>query len=379
MYLMKLFRTALVCALLPCAFAVAGCGGGGLSDQTVATVDGESIDMQSFNHWMEVAARTSGRPNAEVPKPPDYAACVEQKREIKPTKGQAKPTDAQLKAQCRQEFQSLRDQVLSLLVTSRWLEGEAEERGISVSDAEIKAAFERQKKQNFPQAGDYAKFLETSGQTEQDIRTRVRLDLLQSKIRAEVTKGVDARVTYKQVADYYASNKARFGVSERRDLLVVVTKTKARAERAKAALAAGRPWPSVVREYSIDAASRSQDGRMLDVSEGDLEAALGAAIFEARKGSLTGPIKTPFGYYVFEVSKVQPPTQQSLQRAEPAVKQLLASERQQKALSGFVEEFQKKWRERTECRKEYATQDCKNGPERTPAPNPAPRQPVTNR
>jgi parvulin-like peptidyl-prolyl isomerase len=377
---MKQFRITLVCALLPCAVAVAvaGCGGGGLSDDAVATVDGESIDMQSFNHWMAVAVRTSGRPNAQVPKPPDYAACVEQKREAKPTKGETKPTAAQLKAQCRQEYHSLRDQVLSLLVTSRWLEGEAQERGISVSDAEVKAAFERQTKQNFPKAGDYAKFLETSGQTEQDIFTRVRLDLLQGKIRAQVTKGVD-RVTDKQVADYYASNKPRFGLSERRDLLVVLTKTKAQAERAKAALAAGRPWPSVVRQYSIDGTSRSQDGKLLGVSEGDQEAALGAAMFKARKGALTGPVKTPFGYYVFEVTNVRPPTQQSLQKAEPTVKQLLASEDQQKALDSFVEDFQKKWRERTECRKEYATPDCKNGPKRPSAPASAPPQPETNR
>jgi foldase protein PrsA len=373
---MKPFGIALsACTLLLAAAALAGCGGG-LSGNAVATIDGDSIDRQSFDHWMEVAARTSGRPNAQVPKPPDFAACVKQKRETKPAKGQPKSTDAQLKQQCRQEYEGLRNQVLTLLITSRWLEGEAEERGISVSDAEVKEALERQKQQNFRKPGDYAKFLETSGQTAQDILMRVRLDLLQSKIRDQVTKGTE-RVTDKQVADYYASNKARFGASERRDLMVVLTKTKAKAERAKAELAAGRPWESVVRRYSIDGTSRSQDGKLLDVSEGQQEGAFDAAIFKARKGSLTGPVRTPFGFYVFEVTKVKPPTQQSLQKAEPTVKQLLASEREQKALDRFVAEFQQKWRERTDCAKEYVTQECSNGPE--PAPTAAPPQPVTNR
>jgi foldase protein PrsA len=334
---MKLHRIALpACALLLSAVALAGCGGG-ISDDAIATVDGEPIDRQSFDHWMQVAARTSRRADAD---------------------------------------EGLRNQVVGLLINSRWLEGEADERGISVSDAEIDAALERQQKQSLPKAGEYAKFLKTSGQTEQDIRMRIRIDLLQNKIRAQVTEGMD-RVTDKQVAHYYATNKSRFGLSERRDLLVVLTKTKAEAERARTALAAGRPWSSVVKQHSIDGASRSQDGKLLDVSEGELEKAFGAAIFKARKGALTGPVRTPFGYYVFEVTKVQPPTERSLQQAEPAVKQLLASERRQKALDSFVEEFQEKWRARTECRAEYLTQDCKNGPKRTPAPNA--QQPVTNR
>jgi PPIC-type PPIASE domain len=147
-----------------------------------------------------------------------------------------------------------------------------------------------------------------------------------------------------------------------------VTKTRAEAEQAAAALAAGRSWDTVVAEYSIDRSTGSQDGKLPAVSKGDHPKALDDAIFDAAKGRITGPVKTPTGYYVFEVTKVQPAAQQTLEQAKPTIEQLLAAEGQQAALDGYIEEFRRKWRAKTECGEGYETADCKNGPpERTAA------------
>ena len=115
-----------------------------------------------------------------MPDAPEYTKCVENKRKTapKPAKGQPKTTDKQLKEQCKQEYEQLRDQVLQLLTSFEWIEGEAEEMGIKVSDAEIKKSFEQQKKQSFPKEADYQKFLKDYGQTEDDVMQRVKLDLL---------------------------------------------------------------------------------------------------------------------------------------------------------------------------------------------------------
>ena len=89
--------------------AVAGVGAtfaacGGVPGNAVATVDGEAIEKQEFTHWMTVAAKSSGQPNAAVPDPEaDYAKCVAAKRKATPApaKGQPKVTDSQLKTQCK--------------------------------------------------------------------------------------------------------------------------------------------------------------------------------------------------------------------------------------------------------------------------------------
>jgi foldase protein PrsA len=201
------------------------------------------------------------------------------------------------------------------------------------------------------------------------VMMRVRLDTLSNKIRDKVTKGKDT-VTDAQIKKYYEENKGQFAQPERRDLHIVLTKTKAKAEQAKAALQDGEPFKQVAKEYSIDDASKAQGGKLPAVAKGQQEKAFDTAIFGADKGKITGPIKTQFGHYVFKVDKVNAASQQTLEQAKATIKQVLASQNQQKALDTFVKDFRKKWKEETECREGYVTQDCKNAPKPTPTPTP---------
>ena len=360
-------------AVLILGVTVNGCGG--VPEDSVATVNGEPITKQSLDRWLAVVAYAGGRPAAAIPKPPDYEACVTHKRTAQPTagKGQAKPTEAQLAQQCGQEYAALRDQALGQLIMFNWLEGEAADRGISVSDDEVEKSFTEQKKTSFPSDADYQAWLKSSGQSEDDVLLRVRYDLLSSRIREQVTKGED-RVTEAQIADYYEGSKARFVQPDRRDLLVVMTKTRAEANEAKAALASGRSWKSVATEHSIDAASKARGGEMSDVSKGQQDKALDEAIFSATKGEIGGPVKTRLGYYVFTVTEIERASRQTFEQAKPMIKQLLVAERQQKALEDFTESFRDKWREQTECREGFLTADCNNGPE----PTATPAQPTTD-
>jgi foldase protein PrsA len=303
------------------AALVVACGHkGGVPVDAVATVDGVAIEQRSFDHWLAITAKTTGTSRAEV-----------------------------------------RDQVVSQLVSNAWIEGEAVDRGVSVDDAAVKRGFERQKKLSFPHERDFQAYLESSGQTEEDILERVRLDLLASRLRDEVTGG-DTKVTEQQIAAYYKSNRGSLRHREQRDLRVVVAPTRANAAAARAALDRGAPWGTVARRQSIDKASRADGGRLHGVTRVEQDRRLGDAVFEARRGALNGPVKARDGYYVFEVTRVLRPREQSLEEARPTIEQLLVSEGRRERLDAFTEEFRAKWRSRTECREGYVTPDCENGP-----------------
>jgi len=364
-----------LCAALP-AVILTGCGG--VPGNAVAEVDGTAIVKQDFEHWMTVAARSSGQANAKVPVPPDYAECVAAARKAvpKPTKGQPKITDAQLKTQCKQQYEQLRDQVLGLLISVEWIDREATEQGVKVSDADVKKDIAAQKKQYYPKDADYQKFLKDSGQSAEDISLQSKFRLQRDKLVEKITKGKD-KVSDAQVKTYYDKNKARFAQPEQRDLSVVLTKNKARADAAKAALDSGDSFKTVVKEYSIDDASKAQGGKLPGVAQGQQDRGFDRAIFGAEQGELTGPVKTQYGFYVFKVDKITKADQQSLAEAAPLIKQQLASENQQKALDDFAKGFRKRWKEKTDCREGYTTPDCKGEPEPTPTPTPqagAPQQ-----
>jgi foldase protein PrsA len=369
--MIKAVRVTLVlAALVAPAALVAGCGG--VPGNAVATVDGDAIDKASYDHWVQVAAKSGGAAAGgavSAPKPPDYTECVANKRKTtpKPAKGQPKVTDDQLKTQCKQEYEQIRDQVLQLLISYQWLQGEADEQGIKLTDADVKKSFDQQKKQSFPKDADYQKFLKDSGQSESDIMLQVKADLLAQKIRDKVVKGKD-KVSDAQISDFYNKNKARFAQPERRDLNVVLTKTKAKADAAKKALQSGQSWKAVSKKFSIDEASKAQGGKLPAQAKGTLEKQLDAAVFGAKKGKLTGPVKTQFGFYLFEVSKVTAASQQTLEQAKETIRQTLQSQNQQKALEKFSKDYSKRWKEKTDCRKGYVIQQCKQGPDATPTP-----------
>jgi foldase protein PrsA len=301
--------------------AVVACGG--IPGNAVATVDGEAIAKSDYAHWQTIFAK--------------------------------RKTPAK----------QLREQTLSTLIAFKWIEGEADKQGVAVSAAEVDKSFDQQKAQSFPRESDFQKFLRTSGQSTTDLKQQVRFGLLQTKLAEKVVRGKDT-VTDKAVADFYAKNKARFAQPEKRGLRAVLTKTRAEAEQARTALAGGDSWKHVAKRFTIDDSTAGNGGKIAPQAKGTLDKTLDNAVFSAPARKLVGPVKTQFGYYVFTVTSVTRPAQQSLAEAKGAIQQTLQSQRRQQALDAFVKDFTSRWRAKTECRADYLTSQCRNGPKPTP-------------
>ena len=326
----------------------------------MAKVGDSTITKDEFDRWLMNAA-SGQQGGAAVPDPPDFEKCVAALKKQPQAQGSSKPSDAALKKQCDQQYDQLKGEVMQFLIQAEWVQQEAEDRDVKVSDAEVKKSFDDQKKQAFPKEADYAKFLKDSGMSEEDILFRVKLDQLQTKLTQKVTKD-KVKISDGDIEEYYDKNKKRFAQPERRDLNVVLTKTEAQANEAKGKLEDGESFKAVSKELSIDEASKGQGGKLPDVSKGQQEKALDTAVFAAKKGELQGPVKTQFGYYVFEVSAVKAASQQTLEQAKETIRNLLRSQREQKALDEFVKDFREKYKDETNCADDYRVAECKNAP-----------------
>ena len=74
------------------------------------------------------------------------------------------------------------------------------------------------------------------------------------------------------------------------------------------------------------AGSRGVDVKAGDaVTKGQQDRTFENAAFVAKTNKVLGPVKTQFGYYVFEVTKITAASQQSLQQAKNTISQLLTS------------------------------------------------------
>jgi foldase protein PrsA len=381
---MNKFRKSALGAFFVVALAVgvSACGGG-MPGNSVATVGDQTIKRDTFDHWMRIitiSQASQTNPNAAktaaVPDAPDFEKCVAQKKKTapKPAKGQPEPTEAQFKTQCKQQYDQFKSEVLGFLIRSTWLDQEAQKQKVKVTDKEVQKQIDDIKKQQFTQKGSYEKFLQTAGLTNEDVLFQQRVRELQNKITQKVTKGKD-KVTDAQIADYYEKHKSQFATQERRNVRIVLTKTKDKAAQAKSALDSGQSWKSVAKKYSIDQASKNKGGELQGgVAKGQQEKALDTAIFAADKGKITGPVKTQFGWYVFEVEKITKGKQQSLEESKANIKQQLASQQQNNALKKFGDDYRKRYKAETDCRKGYEVDDCKNAPKKKASTTPTTTQ-----
>lgn len=359
-------RIRFIPALGAVFFAVVGLSacGGGIPGNAVVQVGGTPITKSTFEHWMGVAAASSATTASAskpvVPVPPDYTACIEHLKATTPTpKGQAAPTTAALKSECETQYKALQQEVLGFLISSSWVLGEASHLGLHVSDKEVTKEFEKIKDQQFPKAAEFEKFLASSGQTVSDLLLRVKLNLLSSKIQTKIAKGKGAP-TKAEIEKYYNEHKTAYGTQETRTVQIILTKTEAAAKAAKKEIESGKSFASVAKAVSIDPTTKAKGGVLVGVTKGEEEQALSNAIFAAKPNVLSGPVQTPFGFYIYEVKSITPGNQETLAQAEAAIKQQLTSTQGQAALTTFVKEFKKRWEAKTECRSGFLVQDCKS-------------------
>src|SRR5919107_1783226 len=163
------YRSLALTALVVPALALSACGSD-VPGNSVAKVGDQSIKKTTFDHWMQIAAvsqagqanpNASGTPKAQIPDSPGFAKCVANKKATaaKPAKGQPEPTEAQLKGQCKQEYNTLRDQVLEFLIRGNWIEQETAKQKVKVSDKEVQKQIDAAVKQAFQNPADFQKFL----------------------------------------------------------------------------------------------------------------------------------------------------------------------------------------------------------------------------
>ncbi|HEX5193592.1 MAG TPA: peptidyl-prolyl cis-trans isomerase [Solirubrobacteraceae bacterium] len=325
-----------------------------------AVVAGNPITLRALKHWMYVDAKGQSAQSPGVPvivpeDPPNFDKCVAQVRAGIPQLKKA--STKTIRSECRQLFTSLSGQVFDFLIKGYWYQGTAHKQGITLTQTQLNQAIDKAKKQSgIKTDAQYKQFLASSGYTDADIAFRIRVSTLYQKL----LKQHPTKVTDAEIASYYKAHKSSYGSAEKLNMRIVLAKTKANANAAKSALAGGQSWDAVAKKYSIDPTTKDKGGLLSGVTANEEDQALSKAAFAAPANKLEGPVKGQFGYYVFEVSKKIPATQESLKQATPAIKQTLTQQKQTNAAKAVNSLVTSQWKSKTVCAKLWAMADCSN-------------------
>jgi parvulin-like peptidyl-prolyl isomerase len=266
-----------------------------------------------------------------------------------------------------EKYEELKTAALGELLDTIWIQGEAEELGISVTPKQIAAELAQIKKTNFKTPAEYQKFLTTSHFTKKDVLARVKLQLLSTRIQEQIAKEAPPPSS-SEIADYYNSAKdAQYTTAESRDVRVVVNKDKAKVEAAKAALEKSdspASWKKVAAKYSEDPTTKTKGGLQPALTEELLasQETLKSAVFGTPTGVVTGPVDVEGKFFVLEVEKLNPAKVKTLGEVSTEIKTQLTQQLSQEVFSEFVAEYQSKWSSRTFCAKGYEIERCANYP-----------------
>ena len=138
-------------------------------DGAVARVGDERIGKGEFRHWMQIAVRGDDQAPREA----------------------------------------LRESTMLFLLHRAWTRQEAAARGIVVKPAQVRRAFERQRREGFPNERAYRRFLRRSGMTKRDLFQRIEFDMLQRRLTRAAIADVP-KVTREAVDSYYARHRREF-------------------------------------------------------------------------------------------------------------------------------------------------------------------------
>jgi parvulin-like peptidyl-prolyl isomerase len=276
------------------------------------------------------------------------------------------------------KYEELQTAALGELLNTIWIQGEAEELGITVTPKQIADELAQIKKQNFKTEAEYQEFLKTSNFTKEDVLTRVKLQLLSNQIQEEVAKEAPPP-SEAEIASYYDSVKdTQFTTAESRDVRVVVNEDKGKLEEAKELLEkddSPGSWKKVAEKFSEDPTTKSSGGLQRALSEELLASQpdLKDLVFGSAAGVLAGPTDVQGKFFLIEVDKLNPAKVQTVKEASGQIRTQLTQQVAQEVFSDFISEFQSKWESRTFCAEDVAVESCSNyvGSGRPPGAPPA--------
>jgi len=258
------------------------------------------------------------------------------------------------------QYDQVKEAAINDLLDQAWLTGEAQELDVTATDREIANELATIKKDQFPTPKAFNDFLKSSGFTMEEVKDRVKLQVLSRKIQDQITKSV-TDVPDSEIENFYASSKASFTTPESRDIRLIVTDKKADAEEAVKELGddpTDEEFAKVAKKLSVHA-SKTEGGKTV-ATEGAFPDPAGADIMKAEVGTIDGPIEAGKQFYVFRVTKVTPEETKSLDDVRDQIKQQLLPTLQQQAMSDFVSDYNSKWTSRTFCKSEYTVARCDN-------------------
>lgn len=290
------------------AFAVlllTGCGGG-LPSGAVAKVGDATITQEQFDAKMkEIVAQLAA-------KAPD-------------------------KAKDPEGYKLLEQRVLDYMLTLKIAEIKAPSLKVTVTDKDVQDQVDQAKAMFGNDETKFNEALKQQNITLEQLKTSFHERTLLTKVAEAVTK--DLTVSDADIKKYYDGHLAEFKQEEARTARHILfspgggtpdaagkytdaqwADALAKAEKARQEILKGADFAAKAKELSNDTGTKDQGGDLGVVQKGTMVPEFETAVFSQKKGDISEPVKTQYGYHLIQVTEITPAAQQTLDQVKDQIK-----------------------------------------------------------
>lgn len=185
---------------------------------------------------------------------------------------------------------------LETLIQDKVVELEAEKQKVTSTDADVEAQITKLATQYGGQEG-LESALQSSNMTLDDLKKNMKTYVLASKM---IEKTLDT--SDETLKAYLAENEATFNTAEQVKASHILVADEATATKIKKQLDEGADFATLAKKYSTDTASKENGGDLGYFAAGDMVAEFSDAAFAMKKGEISEPVKSDYGYHIIKVT-----------------------------------------------------------------------------
>jgi len=298
--ILRITITSMLVAAL--AFGTFGCAGGG---EIAARVNGEAINLVDLDQQ------------------------VEELREMYPQMFEGLDGEGRLL-----EF---RQQTLDSMINTILWQQAAEERGVTVSDAQVQERVD-ELKAGFQEAAQFEQALEQSGMTLEELKDEIRNQILTELLLAEISPAVE--VSEAEIKEFYEANKAQFteAAAVRASHILFNTEEKALAESVLAQLRDGADFAELATQHSKDPASAANGGD-LGWPTVPYVPEFQQALETLEISEISDLVQTQFGWHIIKATERREERVRPLDEVTEQIEQSITQQRNAEAYQTFLAEL----------------------------------------
>ncbi|MGM0751700.1 MAG: peptidylprolyl isomerase [Bacillota bacterium] len=230
------------------------------------------------------------------------------------------------------------DAALDTLIAEKIVELESDKKEITVKDSEIDEELESIKA-SYGGEEAFNEALASSGTSLDSVKENIQSFLLTEKLLKDRVS-----ISDDQIKEYFEANKDSFAQNEQVEASHILVEDEKTAQEVKTKLDDGGDFAELAKEYSTDTSNVESGGELGYFAKGEMVTEFDDKAFAMKKGEISEPVKTEFGYHIIKVTDKKEAKEAVLDDHKEEIKDILFDQALQTEYGTWFEEQKEEYK-----------------------------------